>query len=196
MWRYDPAEAERLLDEAGFPRGADGIRFKTDVYFNEWYGRMDLDLTQIVTTYWAAIGVDVRIKMLDRPAHRAAQTGRTYKHLILCNRATGYTAAIWWQGHSESEWNAPGLNDPEYDAMVDVANAATTVEEFKRLVKEINMYLLKQKVCVGVDRLPVFNVWQPWLVGYNGERALGADHFYAVFARVWVDQELKKEMGH
>ncbi len=196
MWRYDPAEAERLLDEAGFPRGADGIRFKTDVYFNEWYGYMDLDLTQIVKTYWAAIGVDVGIKMLDRPALRAAQTGRTYKHIILCNRATGYTSAIYWQAHSESEWNAPGLNDPEYDAMVDVANAATTVEEFKRLVKEINMYLLKQKVCVMVDRLPVFNVWQPWLAGYNGEIRLGSDLGRAAFARVWVNQELKKEMGH
>ena len=27
---YDPEGAEKLLDEAGYPRGADGIRFKTE----------------------------------------------------------------------------------------------------------------------------------------------------------------------
>ena len=26
-WRYDPEGAEKLLDEAGYPRGPDGIRF-------------------------------------------------------------------------------------------------------------------------------------------------------------------------
>ena len=30
-YRYDPAGAEKLLDEAGYPRGADGIRFKASV---------------------------------------------------------------------------------------------------------------------------------------------------------------------
>ena len=28
-YRYDPEAAEKLLDEAGYPRGADGTRFKT-----------------------------------------------------------------------------------------------------------------------------------------------------------------------
>ena len=28
-WVYDPEGAERLLDEAGYPRGADGVRFRT-----------------------------------------------------------------------------------------------------------------------------------------------------------------------
>ena len=28
---YDPAGAERLLDKAGYPRGADGVRFKTEI---------------------------------------------------------------------------------------------------------------------------------------------------------------------
>ncbi len=82
----------------------------------------------------------------DYSSITAAQTGRTYKHITVALRAASYTSAIYWQAHSESQWNVPGLNDPEYDAMVDVANAATTVEEFKRLVKEINMYLLKKKV--------------------------------------------------
>ena len=30
-YRYDPEAAEKLLDEAGYPRGSDGTRFKTTV---------------------------------------------------------------------------------------------------------------------------------------------------------------------
>ncbi|MDP7611005.1 MAG: ABC transporter substrate-binding protein [Nitrospinaceae bacterium] len=39
-YRYDPEGAEKLLDEAGYPRGADGIRFKT---LYEHYEAADLD---------------------------------------------------------------------------------------------------------------------------------------------------------
>jgi peptide/nickel transport system substrate-binding protein len=32
QYEYDVARANRLLDEAGFPKGADGVRFKTHIY--------------------------------------------------------------------------------------------------------------------------------------------------------------------
>ena len=34
LWSYDPEGAERLLDEAGYPRGADGVRFQTSIMTN------------------------------------------------------------------------------------------------------------------------------------------------------------------
>ena len=35
---YDPARAEKLLDEAGYPRGSDGTRFKTTLYYSDFRG--------------------------------------------------------------------------------------------------------------------------------------------------------------
>ena len=56
---YDPAEAERLLDDAGYPRGDDGIRFSVG-----WdvapLGGEDVDLALLATNYWDQIGVDAR----------------------------------------------------------------------------------------------------------------------------------------
>ena len=54
---YDPERAERLLDEAGYPRGADGTRFKTTYMTTTTRG--DIEYTQIAKDYWAQIGVDV-----------------------------------------------------------------------------------------------------------------------------------------
>ena len=45
---YDPQEAERLLDEAGYPRGADGIRFKTHLLH---YIPRDIAYPELVTEY-------------------------------------------------------------------------------------------------------------------------------------------------
>ena len=59
-YEYDPEEAERLLDEAGYPRGSDGIRFEvTQGLFQLW--PEDIDLATLVTAYWDKIGVDVTI---------------------------------------------------------------------------------------------------------------------------------------
>ena len=59
---YDPERAETLLDEAGYPRGADGIRFKTTMNAMD-LPRMDLDYAQVAKDYWSQIGVDVEIKL-------------------------------------------------------------------------------------------------------------------------------------
>ena len=37
---------------------------------------------------------------------------------------------------------------------------------------------------------------QPWVIGFNGETWLGMQDRLLIFARLWFDQELKKEMGH
>ena len=44
-------------------------------------------------------------------------------------------------------------------------------------------------------RGPQFTVNQPWLKGYNGEGYLGACGGKTLFSRLWIDQDLKAEMG-
>ncbi len=58
VFDYDPEGAEALLDEAGYPRGADGIRFKTELMHLERY---DLNYVELVVSYWNKIGIDVEI---------------------------------------------------------------------------------------------------------------------------------------
>jgi peptide/nickel transport system substrate-binding protein len=74
-YRYDPEEAERLLDEAGYPRGADGVRFST-VY--QHYEFFDLGYYQIAMDYLRKIGIDVEIRTLrqQRTPARSRPPGR------------------------------------------------------------------------------------------------------------------------
>ena len=42
---------------------------------------------------------------------------------------------------------------------------------------------------------PTFDAIQPWIKGYNGEMRLGYAPRNWIFARLWIEQELKESMG-
>lgn len=62
---FDPAKAEQLLDEAGYPRGADGIRFKVKyVAFiaSIWGGQ---EIAQMVKQYLGDVGIEVEVEVVE-----------------------------------------------------------------------------------------------------------------------------------
>ena len=197
-YTYDPEGAERLLDEAGYPRGADGIRFKT-VYEGGTHFK-NLALADVAASYWAEIGVDVEItQATDAAAHNASMRERTYEGLgpAYIGYDRNPTFLMNCYAHSEGGCNRPGSNDPELDALIDAALAATSFEEQQTLVKEADMHQIADHYYVWYLKIPNYNVVQPWLVGYNGEYFLGFQQRYAqIFARTWIDSELKAQMGY
>ncbi len=65
---YNPAEANRLLDEAGYKRGADGFRFKLrltiDATSYPWYVKE----AELIRDFLREVGIDVQIITLDTAA--------------------------------------------------------------------------------------------------------------------------------
>ncbi len=41
----------------------------------------------------------------------------------------------------------------------------------------------------------IYTAWWPWVKNYGGELRAGAVRPGPIYARIWVDQELKKKMG-
>ena len=191
-YTYDVAGAEKLLDEAGYPRGADGIRFKTRYMHPE--GK-DLSWAELVASYWREIGVDVDIEVVTGPEQVARQK-------------TGDFAMTQWLGgvkafpprQMEHFWSGYARNavvrDAQYDAWYEAMLAATTVEEQMSAIKDMDMRSIEQHWMIWGPLAPAFNVHWPWVIGYNGEGGFGRSRGNEVFARLWIDSELKKEMGH
>ena len=63
-YSYNPEKAEQLLDAAGYPRGADGVRFKVTYDFRN-IEVIDLGYVEIAAGYWKEIGVEVEITLHD-----------------------------------------------------------------------------------------------------------------------------------
>ena len=64
-YNYDPKKAEQLLDQAGYPRGADGTRFKTSIIADRGdflYAKS----AEIIRDDLGKVGIPVELKLLDR----------------------------------------------------------------------------------------------------------------------------------
>ena len=195
-YRYDPVAAEALLDAAGYPRGADGIRFKTTLTHPE---RHDLGHSELAAGYWARIGVDVEIDYVTEGVFSEIARGQKLDDMLSFAWAFDSpdpAATLHLFGHSDGSQNSAVINDPIFDAMVEAAVASSTVEERFELVKKADWYTIQNHWNIWGPKNPHFNVIQPWIIGYNGEVSIGLTTFHQTLVRLWVDHELKAAMGY
>jgi peptide/nickel transport system substrate-binding protein len=64
---FDLAKANKLLDEAGYPKKADGIRFKTDIVYDMTDQRL-VKTSEVVRLHLREVGIDVALKPGDTGA--------------------------------------------------------------------------------------------------------------------------------
>ena len=197
-YTYDPEGAERLLDQAGFPRGADGVRFKTTFLHRD---TADLGFVEIAVGYWSDIGVDIAdINVVDGPTWIATWGEANYE--MSNSRTAMATDPAWTIGLHRAEggnkffreWVGGGEN-PELIAAYDAFQAATTIEGQMKAHREYDMAYLTEHSQVSGPLAPLFQVNQPWVGGFNGEFALSGVSHHTILARLWIDQDLKREMG-
>ena len=193
-YRYDPERAEQLLDEAGYPRGDDGIRFRT--HYDVWEGR-PLPFFDLQVAYWRDIGVEVEVRPHDGATlvpliQSKAYEGMSGRELgVFTGNPLGSLRVI---SYTDATWNAPGIDDPKMNALLDAAAATTDLAEHQRLVKEADLHLIANHWYGWSHRVPQIFVFQPWIVGHSGELQIGSmERGPVMMARLWIDQEMKDE---
>ena len=190
---YDPAGAEKLLDEAGLPRGADGIRFKTELMHLVF---RPLSYVELLASYWNKIGIDVEIDSPPVPSFASRRGERDFE-MISAEAAMRWNALVLSSRYlPTTSYNSANVNDPVYTAMHEAAAAATTIEEYNSIIKELDQYGIEKFWEIWGGMAPQYVAIQPWLVGFNGETMLGTGQYTTIFSRLWVDSELKEAMGH
>ena len=195
IYDYDPTEAERLLDEAGYPRGADGIRFKLTM--GHWEGG-DLDYAQLVAvTYFRDIGVEVEVEPVPGAEWASYINAAQWDMFGGMTMAAKYGNPLGFLSQLGTGASANRCNcaDPAYDAILEAAGNATTEEEFLLQVRELIEHIKEQVWFVSGPQIPLLGVHQPWIKGLNQEFWLGSNKTNAIVPRLWVDQELKAAMG-
>ncbi|OQW60259.1 MAG: peptide ABC transporter substrate-binding protein [Proteobacteria bacterium SG_bin9] len=191
LFKYDPAKAKKLLAEAGYPNG---FTFTTQVCS---CNPDHMDLLPLVAAYLEQVGVKMEIQPMEYAAFLSAMT--TQKNTagyFMNNGHTNPTTTIRKSFVPKQVWNPSQWDDPKLTARMEAVYEER--DEAKRIAE------LRKMTTEMVDAAPyiwmptpyVFTAWWPWVKGYEGELRAGSVRPGPIYARMWVDQEMKKKMGY
>ena len=96
---------------------------------------------------------------------------------------------IIWQ----SSW--AGWPDATLTRLYHAFNATTEESEQIRIAKEFDQYLLSQHFQVFGFKSPQYQLAQPWVKCLERRVVPAGPSDVQVFARLWLDRDLKAEMG-
>ena len=93
------------------------------------------------------------------------------------------------------------VNDPVFNAFHPSALATTSTDQLKSIVIDMNKYVAQEHFAISLLQPIQYSLCQPWLKGYNAQYGAtsgpaGPIILYFYGSRMFVDQNLKKSMGH
>ena len=195
-YAYNPAAAKKLLAEAGYPNG-----FKTNVVADTGG---DMDLLQIVKSYFAQVCIDMEIRPMESTACTAFVESHKYDQLVYRPYGPfGHTyAPLMAVGRFHTNMNFLMVSDPVIDAFYPKAIATTSEDELKQILRDMNERVARQHFAISLLQPMEYSLCQPWIKGYHGQvhsiwMGVGGPSRLSLYgARFWIDQKLKKSMGH
>ncbi len=163
---YDPDEAARLLDEAGWKVGPDGRRFKDGrpLELSMVFARVDLTTMEYVQAALAEVGIKGNIEQLDAGAYRdRLDTGNYDLDFSGSNQNDAKPAFLlslrWWSkaDGENAQFIAPGP-DTEFERIIDQTQRATDNEELQRLAAEAMHELVDNEVA-GIPLAGAYRIY-------------------------------------
>lgn len=191
QYAYNPTNAKALLAAAGYPNG-----FNTDVVAD---GGGDMGLLQIVQAYFAAVGINMTLRVMPTPQYATFVT-TNHGQDQLSMRGSGYLGMTFDVDRQMQRFltgaNWSNFSDPTCDSLYAKSLAATSVTEYQNIFNQMNQYIAQNNCMISLVTTENFFYCQPWLkgfaaqddsvVGNSGPRLIG---FYC--ARYWIDQSKK-----
>jgi peptide/nickel transport system substrate-binding protein len=162
-------EANRLLDEAGWVLGADGIRVKDGVRLSILYQTSTNSVRQgtqaLVKQMWEAIGVETELRNIDAAVFFGGDPaspdtyGKFFADIEMYTNTFDGTDPEAYMGNwvfgeisgPENDWlgnNIPRWTNPDYDALVAEMAGTAALEDRAELAKQMNDMLMQDYVMI------------------------------------------------
>ena len=190
MYEYDPAKAKKLLAEAGYPKG---------FTFTMEYCACSPDhveLAPLLAAYLEQVGVKAELKPMEYSAFLSAMTTKKHAAGYLMNSShTNPTTSIRKSFVTGQTWNPALYSNAGFDATMDEVYRTPDETKRQKMLRELTTKIIEDAPYIWLPTQYVYAAWWPWVKNYNGELSVGSLRPGPIYARVWIDQELKKKMG-
>jgi peptide/nickel transport system substrate-binding protein len=165
-YEYNVEKANQLLDGAGFPRKADGTRFKIRLVWAT--GReVEVGVAEVIRDQLRRVGVEVELQKLDR----AAAIKKVYINwdydAAIWSLATGPdpTIGVTRSYHTKKIQkvpftNASGYSNKEADRLFDLEYGQPDVKERVKTWKRIQQMILADVPLYPLVEFPIANVYR------------------------------------
>ncbi|MFC1921051.1 ABC transporter substrate-binding protein [Chloroflexota bacterium] len=189
-FRYDVDKAKALLDEAGYPDG-----FITSVITGD---ATTADFLAIIKEYFAVVGITMEINVMETGAFSSTSRGRKHEEGISRGSMMGAFPFRLLEWRIESFDNHAYFDSDIIRTAYDNINNAIGIDdsivagELKGLVP----YMLEQFIQVWCPAYEVYHMWHPWVQNYHGEQNVGYFNPYHYLHYIWIDTDMKEQMGY
>jgi len=194
LYDYNPELAKQMLDDAGYPNG-----FKTNIIFVT--SSTAIDQASLLKEQWAKIGVELTIEPLDTVtySHRVRDLWPhpDYQGTLFMGDPVADPIGImemYYYSGGYANWMMH--SNPELDEVITAMSATLDVAEQNRLAKEAAIIALSEPTRVPLSLSPTGLYWWPWLKNYYGELSQHDWSPASLYRYMWIDQDLKAEMGY
>ncbi len=134
---------------------------------------------------------------MEYGAFLSAMTSRSLSVGYMMNNGhTNPTTTIRKSFTTGQQWNPSGWSDPKYDARMDEVYRTPAEETRIKMLREMTVEILDAAPYIWLPTPYVYTAWWPWVKNYAGELRAGSVRPGPIYARMWLDQEMKKKMGH
>lgn len=192
LYDYNPELAKDLLEAAGYPEG-----FSAKIVFYDDPIQAYRNPLTMVVAQWAEVGVDVEMVPKPYAEFSTLQYMRTYDDMVFgwYSGIGTYMKGINWWG--PGMYNASFLDDPVLNqARQDMLAAYPDEAAVDAIHRDMLHYLLGKCYAIGTPAGYYYRFWWPWVKNYGGETSVGYYNGGNYIQYIWIDQEMKEDMGY
>jgi peptide/nickel transport system substrate-binding protein len=186
-WQHRPAEAKKLLAEAGFPNG-----FETTLFYYEYYPQMTSQVQLVQQDLKRHLNIEVKITKNDYTTYYGRYAEGKWEGASW-GFQTGYATSLdertYHYMHSKSPKNYFRVNDPIIDDLATTLRQTPDRGEQRALTKKIVEREHDQVLRMWMPYENGFLSWQPYIRNVGSLDLRRNDGYGAsTLARVWLDK--------
>jgi len=182
MYPFDPSRSKKLLDEAGWQTGSDGIRVKNGKRLTlKWDSDIQggfTEMAELIQAQLRGIGIDV-------PVTKIAESVWIQEYF---KGQMNFGEIIWWfpdasllrtMFGSKSVWNGSHWKSPQMEALLNKTDATIDPAQRLKLIMTMQQLVMKEAVMLPLAVNPTIHVLNKVVQGYD-VTYLGFPLFYDV----------------
>lgn len=184
---YNPERSKQLLADAGYPNG-----FQTEMIVRP----SEIDMASVIVSYWKNVGIDCKLETRDPTTHLSIMSNHGHKQMMLFGKSVGcaFEPILSTAVAPPATYNVSMVDDPYLNALYKKALGTADETERERLCKEMFGYFHQQCFYIVLPNPYVYRYFWPWVKNYHGENNVRSSTAGPVYARIWLDLNLKEKI--